>query len=293
HYQIIPTLFDRLAAEQGVPTRSFNAGVAGMRPPEDAYFFDLILRNPPKNLRWVFIELASIRLNMDEEKKQTMRAQYWHDFLRMKILWQRATLLKPASRKKQTLKRALTELREPMGEFLEHLELFVRHHTHLGRGTILTSRLMTKVPPQPLRPSALSLGENLAGWIPTGRPEAMNAANQLKYEQELAERRAKPAVKDLADPVSQDALEEMIRKIERLGATAVLVVPPTTGKKNFYPRPEHERRLTILDFSDLEKYPELYAIENRLDSDHVNTAGAEVFTRLLAQRWGEKIKVRP
>ena len=33
-----------------------------------------------------------------------------------------------------------------------------------------------------------------------------------------------PATKDLVDPISQSALETMLRKIEKLGATPVLVV---------------------------------------------------------------------
>ncbi|MDB6148969.1 MAG: hypothetical protein JWQ44_417 [Chthoniobacter sp.] len=292
HYQVIPTLFDRLAAEQGFPTRSFNAGVAGMRPPEDGYFLDRILQKPPKNLRWVFIELASIRLNVGEEKKQTMRAQYWHDWPRLTMLWRRATTLKPVSKKKDTWKRAAKELAESMGEFLDHLELFVRHQTNFGRGTILTSRLLSKARPAKPRRLVGALGENFAGWIPTGRPEEMIPENRATYDQELAERRAQPAVRDLADPVSQQALETMIAKVERLGATAILVVPPTTNKRNFFPRPEREQRSIVLDFGELDRHPELFTHENRLDSDHVNTAGAHVFTRILVQRWVEELRAR-
>jgi hypothetical protein len=40
----------------------------------------------------------------------------------------------------------------------------------------------------------------------------------------------------------------------------------------------------MLDFSDPARYPELYDPRHRYDSDHLNLAGAEMFSRLLAAR---------
>jgi hypothetical protein len=48
YYQIIPSLFDGVAAENGYPTRSFNAGIAGMRPPEDGYLLERFSLFPPE-----------------------------------------------------------------------------------------------------------------------------------------------------------------------------------------------------------------------------------------------------
>jgi hypothetical protein len=41
---------------------------------------------------------------------------------------------------------------------------------------------------------------------------------------------------------------------------------------------------TSFDFSDVAKYPQLYAIEHRLDGHHLNSAGADAFTRALVER---------
>ena len=35
------------------------------------------------------------------------------------------------------------------------------------------------------------------------------------------------------------------------------------------------------------KYPELYELKYRVDTSHLNAAGTEVFTRILANRFGE------
>ena len=39
----MPRIFDSLAAEGGRPMKSFNAGVASMRTPEDGWFLEQIL----------------------------------------------------------------------------------------------------------------------------------------------------------------------------------------------------------------------------------------------------------
>ena len=290
YYQIIPAIFDQLAAEQGLPIRSFNAAIAGMRPPEDAYYFDTILRHPPKNLRWVFIELAAMRTAVDRDKIGTVRAVYWHDWPRLCTIFQRA-LAVPRDGKKRKWRQALAYRLEPFGDFVDHLPPFVQNETNLGRGTILTSRLISDQVRKQV-PAAATLGQDFAGWVRTGRPEEMTGHELADYDKALVQRQKVKPEKDLADPMSQRTLEAMIAKIEKLGATPVLVVPPTTGKRNFYPTPERAAKTIVLDFCDLEKFPELYEHRYRLDTDHLNTEGAQVFTRIFAKAWAEEVKRR-
>ena len=290
NFQVIPAMFDPLAQAAGVPVKSFNAGVAGMRPPEDSYFFDQLLAARPQRLRWVFIELVHIRPRFNEELRGTMRAQYWHDAPRLWLMWKRITYLKP-TKKRRSLERTWNDLREPLAEFPEHLRLFLREMSNLGRGDFLADQLLRKRPDW-RRMLPHYLGDDLAGWRETGRGEDMPAEIREKFEKERAERLAEPAAHDLAEPISQGALEAMIAKVERLGATPVLIVPPTTGKKTFYPQPERARKTIVLDFNDPVRFPELYENRHRLDTDHLNTAGAEVFTRLLVEQWIAAVKAR-
>lgn len=290
YYQIIPAIFDRLNAERGMPTRTFNAGIAGMRPPEDAYYLDTIFRHPPKNLRWVFIELAGLRTAVDRDKIGTVRAVYWHDLPRLVVLFKRALYLKPEKGKRKW-KKIFRDLGESLGEFSDHVALFVRNEINLGRGSILTNRL-SYYAVAPATPAYGVMGKDLAGWIPTGRPEEIAGQQLVDFDAALADRKVKPAVRDYGDPVSQRALETMIAKIEKLGAQPVLVVPPTTNKRNFFPRKEREKKTLVLDFCDIQKFPELYEHRYRLDTDHLNTEGAEVFTRLFVKTWAEELERR-
>lgn len=283
YYQIIPALFDQLTASAGRPTRSFNAGIASLNPPEDSYYLDQLLRTPPKRLRWVFIEISDLKTVVGQEKLGTVRAIYWHDWERMALLLRRTLYMKPDGKKRKWWRKVQIRL-EPFGDFFDHVPLFVRNQLNLGRGNILTARLAYYGPPQRALPEKI-LGDDLAGWIRTGRPEEIAGANLTAYTAALAERRATKPVPDYGDPVSQDAVERMIAKVKQLGATPVLVIPPTTNKRNFYLSPDRQQGTLILDFSDLEKYPELFAIGNRLDTQHLNTVGAEAFTRIFARVW--------
>ena len=290
YYQVIPALFDRLSAEKGAATKSFNAAIAGMRPPEDAFYLDSLLRHPPRHLRWVFIELSFFRIAVDRDEVGTVRAVYWHDLPRLWLLLKRALEVKPGG-KKRIWRKELEVRLTPLGDFVEHLPLFFKNQTNIGRGSILTSRLIyAKL--RPPAPFWATLGEDLAGWIPTGRPETMSDAEQQEYEKVLAARRAQPPRRDVGDPVSQEALELMLSKIEKLGATPVLIVPPTTNKRNFYPSPERAKKTIVLDFCDPEKFPVLYESRYRLDTDHLNAEGSKIFTELIVKEWAERMKRR-
>src|SRR6185369_9557893 len=93
---IIPAVFDKLTAAAGVPTHSFNLGIDGMKPPEDAYVLERVLALRPKRLRWVFIETGDVRQNVIRGGVGDVRSVHWHD-TRRTILVLKA-LLAPTDR---------------------------------------------------------------------------------------------------------------------------------------------------------------------------------------------------
>lgn len=287
NYQIIPAAFDQLNRAAGVPTKTFNAAVAGMRPPEDAYLFDQLLAAKPQHLRWVFVEVMPIRAALNGELRDTLRAQYWHDLPRLWLLWKRTLIVDP---KTHGLHGYWRELHEPLADFSEHLGLSVYELANVGRSTFLAERLRNT--PSTLMPPATYLGPDSAGWTLTGRGEGMSPKDRLRFEKERDERLVSPFERDPGDPISQEALEAMIARVERLGATPVLIIPPMTNKNVLVPRPERSEKTIVLDFNDVVRYPDLYKNENRLDRNHLNTAGAKVFTRLVTEQWVAELKKR-
>jgi hypothetical protein len=291
HSHIMPWVFDQVAGENGVPVKSFNAGVAGMRSPEDQYVLEEILRRPHRRLRWVFVELS--RLNTEVAGEDTARFGYWHDTVRLWMITRRLRGMAMERLEKNptaTFRERWEIWRQTAEQFDEHARQWVMRAVHLGRGMEALNDWLS-APTHEYTPGK-SLGAKHDGWMAMdrgGRP-AIEGVALASYQAGYRDRLAKPAEKERGDPVSQSALERLLSTVVQGGARPVLVVPPTTSAFNFYPTEARERELTILDFSDVQQNAALFAPERRINWDHLNSAGAELFSQILAQRFAELAK---
>lgn len=276
--QIIPALFDSLMAEAGQPTRSFNLGVDGMRPPEDSYVLEQALKNRKKPLKYVFVECNAIRVPIDPEKRDTIRTVYWHDWTRTSAVAD--AILKSDFKKKNWRDRG-KEWKERWPDLYEHSLLWLRNTTEMGRGgDWLADRLLNR--------KTASLGMHDVGPLRDGFNEVkpvrkMEGAELAAYETDLAEMREKPPRVVYGEPASQRELQYKKRLIEKHGGKLVLVVPPFTQNRCFLPE-ENSAAPLVLNFADPKKYPELFEPRHRLDSGHVNTPGAELYTRQIVEQ---------
>ncbi len=284
NFQILPSQFDARLAADGLRLRSFNCGVPGMFPPEDSYVLDQILAMRPLRLRWIFIEANYLTGIGKRGLDSTKRQLYWRDWTRTRLMNRSVLALpsKPARKADQTLAKRWVLVRKKLDGLEENTALFLQNALCLGRGSeILESRTA-------LKPAVIedlsALGKAGDGWV-RNQSRVMQGEELGEFERAIAARAVKPAEPKEMDAVSQESLASMLAKIEKAGALPVIVIPPTTLARYLYPKPELAARYPILDFSDVRRYPALYARENRLDAGHVNTAGAEIFTRLLAERF--------
>lgn len=89
---------------------------------------------------------------------------------------------------------------------------------------------------------------------------------------------------------------DVIATIERQGAKAIIVRPPAPWHwpygHAFIRKYEQEcpQGPPVLDFGDPVKYPVLFEGANRYDASHLNTRGATIWSRLLADQIGELIR---
>jgi len=74
----------------------------------------------------------------------------------------------------------------------------------------------------------------------------------------------------------------MLAAARRHGAEPILFLAPTSSGVVFHP--SHEVA-PLFDFSDPAQWPALFEPRYRADIGHLNSAGAEVFTRALAERF--------
>jgi hypothetical protein len=271
NWQVMPAIFDRIAGEQGVPVRSFNAGVWAMMSPEDSYFLDQVLRRPHRRLRWIFLEVMPLASRNYPALAGTRREIYWHDWTRTRLL----------------TKRFVLDL-QSFGNWLNNLMLFLENSANLGRGEILF-RPRLGLPTESEKHSH----ENDETWdgndFPKGVP-ALSGQVRLNYEQQYAEYLATKQRFDSGDAASWAALRGKIDRLVEEKITPVMFIPATVATKRYLPREAEQQSLTVLDFSDPQRYPEFYTADHRADWVHLNYAGSELFTEALARRFVEMTK---
>ena len=278
--QLVPEVFDTEMTSAGHPVRSFNAGVDAMRPPEDTYFLEKILERRTKPLRFVVVERNQIRLRMSLKHQDTLRAVYWHDNARMKQMLE-AVSHGPlfAEQKKRTWGKRWKKIEEAWPDFSDYTGYWIWRSTNRGRGHDLLADWL-KVIPLSVSLSPY-LGNRMDGFVPCNEA-VMSAVQIAEYESLLTAMRSDSTPRNADDMLSLDELRVKKRLIERAGAQMVLVVPPSY-EGNIFPPKDGQGMSPVLDFSDPEKYPELFSVEHRFDKDHVNKAGAQIYTHLIAR----------
>lgn len=282
--QLLPEIFDAEMTAAGYPVRAFNAGVDGMRPPEDTYMMEKILAHRTRPLRYVLVECNPIRLRQRAEDRDTLRAVYWHDNVRMMTMFRAAFFADP---KKRSWGRRLEKIVEIWPDFTDHAGYWMLRNSNLGRGHDLLAEWLGVVPPKGNFKSGL--GTRSDGHKPFDQGEVMSEKMTADYEKELAAMRSKAGRGTAGDVVSLAELRVKQRLIERAGGRMVLVIPPIIGDNIFRPKPG-DGTPPLLDFSNPEKYPELFMAKHHSDTGHTNNAGARIYTRLVARELAELLK---
>ena len=281
---VMPGMFDRLIAAHGLAMKSFNVGVASMHTPEDGWILDHILARQPARLRWVFLEIDFFQTAMKEDQRSTLRGVYWHDWPRFWQLCRRLVVLKHVG-----FRDSVADFFERIRDAIDHLSAFGQHYSQLGRGALLFERWRLATGPEPM--VWKKLGAHGDGWTPTMQRELRDDRTLELLDVSGGQgKRAMPKATQ-SDRVSQKVLGESIAKILHAGAIPILVIPPRTRSLYFVPSAENARSAHVINLCDPVKYPALYELKYRVDTSHLNAAGAEVFTHILADRFWEILRL--
>ena len=275
--QILPEIFDAEMATAGQPVRAFNAGVDGMRPPEDTYMLEKILEGRKKPLRLVVVECNPIRLAQRVEERNTLRAVYWHDNTRMLTLFKASFF---SDRKNRSWSKRFEKIADIWPDFSRHFGYWLVQISNIGRGHESLAEWMGVAPPKVVTTSGV--GNRLDGYMPFAETGPMNPALTADYEIELAAMLAKKQRRVDGDPVSLAEIKRKQRLIESAGGRMVLLIPPYIGDNFLYPKAE-QGFPPVLDFSRPEKYPELFKAEHHSDTGHTNNVGSKIYTHLFTR----------
>jgi hypothetical protein len=275
---VMPTILDQLTAQNGVPTKTYNFGIDGMFPPEDAFVADKILRDPPKNLRWVFLELGLFVDDFEGRNPEFVRTIYWHD-LKRTLLCTRARLWpRKKSEKWKNWFRSEKGKASPASDCLTHWRVFFVKTLNLGRGSeLLNDQLMGR------RGKGLGNGPANDGFDPMPPERVMNAKALAEYQADIKKLTEKQAKIRPLPIYGEESLEGVIKRIRELGAEPVVFIAPTTGSRREYP--SESLALPMIDLRVPQEMPELFEPEMRADPAHMSAKGAEAMTRRFAEKF--------
>ncbi len=306
HCQVDPALFDRVTAELGRPTHSFNLGARMMSTLEAGYALRRLLALRAPKLERVFLECRHMGVSVGGDDHLTLRFSGWHDA--------RATLA--------AVRLALASERGP-GRRLElallHAGGFGRRLANLGLARVALGQELGLGAAEGARRRAFLLGPRGDGYAPL---DWAHAQETRTFEEALARGIAPPerdlearrllfasqrpnfelrvlelrSAKDTAEPTSGEVAvyRELVRAAEGAGLEVVFFSNPDV----IHPEREVAERGALLralartgvlprliDLGDPDELPELFDADRRFDWSHLDSIGAERLTRELAVRW--------
>ncbi len=301
--QIFPSLFDRITAEAGLPTKSFNFGADGMFPPEDGFVAEKLFALRPKNLRRVFIEISFFRNDWVGIDPDSIRALHWHDLTRLSLCLQEEWV--PSRSPKADAKppkpfrwkdwrrqwarfqrdwsariRDLTSgtaFERRISNSLVHIRLFLRRSLNAGRGSDLIGHLghgTRAIPSWPIP------GSDLQGTrIPPIRASIPEPPLE-RFDTLFAKVTAEPIPLQPLPPTAADDLRRIVALVRSVGAEPILFIAPDVQPHRRFLGDEPE--LPMFDFTEVARWPQLFRREERLDASHLDRKGAKQFTREFA-----------
>ncbi len=288
---ILPDLFDRLTAEAGIPTHSFNLGVNAMRPPEDDYVLEQALANRRQPLKYGIVMSIPVIVRTDDVNG-SRRMAYWHDLKRSGIVFREIAEISDDERRwwKQPWNDVFKpEWRQRMwsvylGKALGihvNATLLAGHAANIGRGADWMDEVFGGEAFKPLG----ARGERLDGYDRHAPDEWISDADWDALSRQIQEYNKHPIVPGFGSNESQRELRRKQHLIEQHGGRMILYLPPDPKTYQLVADPLLGSDIPVLNFGNPSVYPELFQRENRRDVAHLNGPGSEIFTTLLAEEF--------
>jgi hypothetical protein len=280
--QISPTVFDQRLRTHGLDLRSFNAGIPAAKSVEVWHFLRRLGDLGETRARYIVIEPDGLLATIARENFATEREIYWHG---------------PAETGMAI--RSLGELqvvpRIRMSFF--HTGTFLFNRLAVGRLRLLGSQLGR--PSHLRRADPGGLGPDGDGWMPfvkaEGQPDFERRREFLgdlpRYRRMLARQPRLLSGQDCLTEYHAEMLGHLTAAVEALGAEPVFVLSPATQPRCEVHQAFREGLLpNLIAFDDAATFPELYDVHNRFDFEHLNTRGAALYSRLLADRFADSLR---
>lgn len=289
YHGVDPATFDRTMKTHGHSTHSFNLAMDGLNTAEGFAFIRRVLALHPRRLKTIFFEAQpTIASTPIETSAVKVRDVYWRDWPSVVdgtrifaegLAWPRGVLPGApfsANRWQQFGPR-----------FLATTRLWFRNFTHVGSGLEIVSGAIAHLPPRGKRPKPKvdRLPPDWDGYFAMDRP--MAGKTLAAYRATMAALQ-KPAPPRSPDPMMRSEQARFVREMAAKNIRVVFVEPPslTAARGSAIHVPSG---VPLFAYADKARYPEFYTEEDRLDTEHLNARGAEIFSRTLAEDYSASL----
>jgi hypothetical protein len=271
YHGVSPRLFDSLTAAAGKPTHTFNLGIDGMMPPESLHMARTLLAMHPPNLRRLFLEVSSTRDMPSLGDQLTLRDIYWQDIHSLIYGIRRAPVDYHKEKGKYRWRKARTDI---IAAFL----LFARNQFNIGR--LIPTPDFAAAPPDHMGNG--TLGDDQDGFLP--EPHALIPVRKARLHAALAAVLNGTAKARPKDPLNTQGYLAMRDLFAKNGVELILLTTPVTTR-DYHAKQDVPPGGKLLEFDDPARFPELFTDEHRFDYDHVNGAGALIYTKEVAEAY--------
>jgi len=283
----VPEIIDAELTAAGHPLRSFNFGVDGMGSFETDHLVRRVLAMEPARLRYAVVELeAWVARRATHPRVKTDRSVAWHDLRQtFGVLRSIHNAFAPLALKWETAR--------------VHLELMGQRLVNAGRGRWWLAGLLVGFPgADEVTPAEVVATGGFIPYRVDGDPGLERIRDRFLvdpsgYEQAVARLTELDSPDSALRTYNMACLRSQIEAIESAGVEVIYALGPSVKGKAFAQallRGGHVP--TLLDFHRPARYPELYEVRYRLDGDHLNQEGAEVFSRAFAAELARHLSER-
>jgi hypothetical protein len=283
---ISPHIFDASLKAEGHTIKSFNFGILAMKLPETDFWLKRVLAMKPANVKYVFVEVDIDSLYSPIENAQSSREIYWHtpEQTAFSVGYTLGSNMDPA---------------EKGATVFSHVLPFFYNSINLGR----VSNLLVNVSGTPIKVKR-ALGPQRDGFTPLDLETNANFRQRQRALQANVKARD-GAIAQLRQDVLNNQqtrtahlssseiefIQQTSRRIEAIGAKPIFIITPRVSNESDLLKAAQDGHIkTLFAFNNPVKYPELYRLDQQFDEEHLNSSGAEKFTRLLAERFANTIE---
>lgn len=274
-----PQAFDRVCAENGVATRSFNFGIGGSHAIEIEHLLTRVHGLAPQGLDFVLVDPEGLDLPAIHDNFHASSVIAWHDLARTRFV---------------------TELldSQPLDAWTKldlagsHWSSCAYHYANIGRALGLVDACLG------IAPSAERIEQTLGpfgnGYSADARERRERRFESKGRDEYLALLAEFELERPTGAPPSAAALE-LYRRLQRLakdlGAQPVFVTLPALYIQNDLLGAHAAGEVELLlGYHDPLANAELYALESREDHTHLNADGARIFSEKLARDFVALVK---